>query len=76
MLHRDVQSRISEDQNTLKDEKWGELHFFESLYGCCGKCLVSLVDCSSVPCTPIQRKDHKNGYFSIHEMSEEGVRKC
>lgn len=63
----------SEDQMSFTSEEWGLLTFFPSKKAKtdCRHCLLmrdSPKECLKAPCTPEERADGLNGYYSIHNM--------
>ena len=66
------------DQNTFQSEKWGQLQFFPTKTAKwadnCRHCLLwtrkqgQTDECLQAPCNPDERDDHRQGYYSIHQM--------
>lgn len=67
---------MSPDEMSFMSEKYGKLDFFEALSDkwkdTCKHCLLRYEDpeCHAASCFDYQRRDGKNGYFSIHQMPE------
>lgn len=66
------------NQDKFYSEVWGELTFFptKGFDGRnCSHCLLNCDwcenECVNAPCVSVERKDGRNGYFSIHEMPVE-----
>lgn len=64
-------------QDTFHSDFFGELTFVElkknfSGYDICAKCLLKRLpeECHKAPCTPAEREDKRNGYYSVHQMPE------
>ncbi len=65
---------MPEDQNTFQSKTFGTLAFFPSKdakwKNTCRHCLLnnSEEECLQAACSAKERKDNREGYFSIHQM--------
>lgn len=59
-------------QEHFESKKYGNLTFFPQKKNQCSKCLLynELDECLMAPCTPFERLDNKEGYFSNHNIPE------
>ena len=59
-------------QDTFISTKWGTLTFLEGKpEKCCSHCLLRHGnECSHAPCTPMERNDGKEGYFTVREFPQ------
>lgn len=64
------------EQNYLVSDDWGKVYFHEAKTNkwkdTCRHCLLwnggQQHECDIAPCTPDERRDHKEGYFSIQQF--------
>lgn len=67
---------MSEDEMSFVSEKYGKLDFFpapsDAWKDTCKKCLLyhNENECHTTFCLSYQRRDVRDGYFSIHQMPE------
>ena len=67
------------DENQFVSELWGVLQFYptrtDDMKETCQKCLLRCLECSEecakAKCTTDQRRDKRNGYYSIHQMPKQ-----
>lgn len=65
---------VTEDE--FISELWGRLQFYhtksDSVKETCRKCLLfQSIECGIAKCQADERQDHRNGYYSIHQMPKE-----
>ena len=64
-------------QQQYESEMFGVADFFpvtgKAVNTKCRHCILARTekDCLAAPCTPIERKDGRDGYYSIHQMPKE-----
>ena len=65
---------MPEDQNTFQSKTFGTLTFFPSRdakwKNTCRHCLLGRTEeeCMQAACSAMDRKDGREGYFSVHQM--------
>lgn len=67
------------DENHFVSELWGVLQFYptrtDDMKETCRKCMLRCLECSEecakAKCTADQRRDKRNGYYSIHQMPKQ-----
>ena len=64
-------------QDTFTSDLWGEVQFFpvsgKAVNTKCKHCILLRTeqDCLDAPCTPHEREDGQDGYYSVHQMPKE-----
>lgn len=74
---------VATDENSFMSTEWGKLTFYEAASNkwtdTCRHCLLWVYpenrtdrdECLTAPCSCDERADHRNGYYSIHNMPQQ-----